>query len=124
MVDVARQIDEQRIEKEERQDERPDRGRAAGEPSADRRRAAHHAEEQQHRPGGQRKPLAVAEKVAEQDQPGDRRVDQARPVEERAARRIHAMLDEIEPALARQEVAHLHEPQKAVRVLLLEKMSG
>ena len=63
----------------------------------------------------------LREEIAEKDQSGDRRIDQARPLQKRAAGRIHPVLDEVEPPLPRQEIANLHEPQKTVRILVLEE---
>jgi hypothetical protein len=47
---------------------------------------------------------------------GDRRVDQARPVHEESAVGPHPVLVQVEPALPRQQVAHLDQAQQAVIV--------
>ncbi len=73
--------------------------------------------EQQQRPqdrGDPLRPDRAGEAARQEDQAGDRRIDEARPVHRRRAGM--AVLDEIEPGLAGEEVAHLHEPHGVVGV--------
>ena len=107
MIDVAGKIEDQGIDEAEEQDQRPDRGPASAKRFCKRCRPAHQREEEEDGPGGQRQRFAESERIAEKHQRGERRIHHARPLEERALRRIHAMLREIEPALPAEQVAHL-----------------
>src|SRR3546814_3990659 len=55
-------------------------------------------------------------RLEQQDQPGQRQVDEPRPVDVRSFRRQHAVLAQIEPALAPQPVPHLLKAQVVVGV--------
>ncbi|WP_331317599.1 hypothetical protein [Methylobacterium mesophilicum] len=75
--------------------------------------------EEQHGPEGRRQTHGkrVARQGRErQDQAGDRRVDEARPVARHAARGQESVLDVVVPALAGQQVAHFHEAHRVVGV--------
>ena len=61
--------------------------------------------------------LTSGEKREEQHQPGQGRVDDPRPVRQHAIGRIETMGDEIVPALAGEEVAHLHQAHRIVGVV-------
>ena len=52
----------------------------------------------------------------DEDDGGDRRIDQPRPMHDEAAFRPHPVLMQVEPALAGQQVADLDQPQQTVIV--------
>ena len=76
--------------------------------------------EQQRRPQHLRDVLgqghAAGQRRCGEDDGGDRRIDQPRPVHDEAAFRPHPVLMQVEPALAGQQVANLDQPQQAVIV--------
>ena len=57
------------------------------------------------------------ERPEQQDEPGDRRIDQPRPVHRGAVGRVEPVLGEVVPALAVEEIAHFHEPHGIVGVV-------
>ncbi len=60
--------------------------------------------------------LRAGDGLDDEDDGGDRRIDQPRPVHQEPAAGPHAILMQVEPALAGNEVAHLDQPQPAVIV--------
>ena len=86
------------------------------------RAKAHGDDEQRHekeRPDGDGQHLSamcIGEQTKQQDQPGNRRIDDARPVHERTAIQTKAILHHIEPALPGQKIAHFDQTHAVVIV--------
>ena len=80
----------------------------------------HRRRQQQQRPGDQRDGFAGRHAAGDRrdgkHDRGDRRIDQPRPVHDEAAFRPHAVLMQVEPALAADQVANLDQAQQAVIV--------
>ena len=120
MVEHARREDADIVKARRADEQRGQHGLAAGE-------AAHRAQQEIQRGGKEhRRPEHQRDRLARCQAAGhgrsrkndgrDRRVDQSRPVHDEAVGRTHAVLGEIEPALAADQVADLDETQHAVIV--------
>ena len=77
----------------------------------------HQQQQQRHREGGGPLGIGHRHELREQPhQPRQRRIDQPRPVHQRALGRAHAVLKQVEPALPGEQVAHLHQPHHVVGI--------
>ncbi len=120
MVDTAGPEDADGDRGGEHQGERGGGGQAVGEAADDRHNAGREDREGEGRPEVHRQEFGRGppdEGLGEQDQPGDRQVDEARPVHQDAGRRREPRLEEIEPALAGQELADLDEAHRRIGIV-------
>ncbi|WP_234883268.1 hypothetical protein [Ensifer adhaerens] len=89
-------------------------GTASGEPH--RRKQP---DRERHRPDRKRQDFCLLhadKRPKNRHEPGDRQIDQARPVHQRSALKPQAGLGEVEPALSGEEVAHLDQAHGIVIV--------
>ena len=94
---------------------------------ADPDQEEHRRRQKHQRPGDQRDGFAGRHAAGDRGDGkhdrGDRRIDKPRPVHDEAAVRAHAVLVEVEPALAADQVADLHQAEQAVIVAVPEASS-
>jgi hypothetical protein len=93
---------------------------ASGNTPGEKHGTRHGRNEPQHRPDGPHQAFGgrvVGEAVEYQEKSGKAGIDQARPVRVIAGGRTETRFVQVEPAVAGQELAHLHEPHGVIRVV-------
>ena len=114
-----------RRQADEREQQRDQRGLAAGKTPGDRRRAGHGRYQPQHRPHRAHQPLGercLEEQAEEPQREGQAGIDQARPVRLIAGR--DAPLVQVVPALPAKPVMQLREPHRIVGVEQIDRGVG
>ena len=120
VVDRARREDAGVVERGRADDEEREYRLVAGHEAADAQKQIKGECIEREGPGDQgggfARSLRAGDRRDHKNDGGDRRVDQPRPVHQKPAVDAHAVLMQVEPALACDQVADLDQPQQAVIV--------